>query len=425
MTVLQYPRLGETVRREVLPNGLTVFLVPKPEHRRRYAFFAANYGGMDMTFRLNGTLHRTAAGIAHYLEHKMFDTPDGSAMQTLTLRGAEPNAFTANTMTAYYFDCTEQFDENLRTLLSFVSQPYFTDESVEKERGIISQEIRMVEDTPDWQVYMQMMRLLYPDSPLSTPIAGTVESIAAIDARTLYDCHAAFYAPSNMALCVVGDVRMEDILTAANDVLPAAAGARAEREYGTPGPITARRAARTMAVSTPQFLAGWRLVPAAAGDDSLRQSLVADVACDLLLGDSSPLYNRLYDARRINGSFGVGFDRLPGAAYVYAGGECSESDAVVADIIDAARAMARSGVDEAAFRRSLRAGFGASVRALNSFENIAVSLCEGFFRGSDPFRLPEIFDTIRPADAEAFLRDAFTAENCVLSLIEPGKEESE
>lgn len=424
MTVTTYPRLGETVQREVLPNGLTVLLVPKPGFRRCYAFFATHYGGMDLRFEHAGAHHDTPAGIAHYLEHKMFDTPEGSAMTPFAQRGAEPNAFTSTTMTAYYFESTEYFDENLRTLLDFVSVPYFTDESVEKERGIIAQEIRMMEDSPDWQVYMQMMRLLYPESTFSTAIAGTVESIADIDADTLYACHKTFYDPANMALCVVGDVTMERVLAAARDVLPAQGGEKPAHDYGTAGEIAERRAVRTMSVAMPQFLAGWRVTSTPPGDAQMRQDLIADVAGDLLLGEASPLYNRLYDAKRINSSFGEGFGQLPGAAYAYAGGECEECEAVTAEIIAEAQRMAREGVNEAAFRRALRACFGTALRSLNSFENIAVSLCDGLFQGGDPFRLPEIFDSIRREDIEQFLRETYTEENCVLSIIRPGKEET-
>ena len=157
MNEKSYPRIGETVLEKTLPNGLKIFIVPKPQHRKKYAFFATRYGGMDMQFIRNGEKCDTPAGIAHYLEHKMFDTKDGNALQVLSQNGAEPNAFTSNAMTGYYFDCTEHFEENLRILLSFVSVPYFTDESVEKERGIIGQEIRMVEDSPDWQVYERLL----------------------------------------------------------------------------------------------------------------------------------------------------------------------------------------------------------------------------------------------------------------------------
>ena len=142
----------------------------------------------------------------------MFDTEDGNALQELAMNGAEPNAFTSNAITCYYFDSTEKFYENLEILLSFVSVPYFTDESVEKEQGIIGQEIGMIEDNPEWQVYKQLMQSLYHTSPARTPVAGSVESIREITAQTLYDCHKAFYTPANMCLVVVGDVEPQQVL---------------------------------------------------------------------------------------------------------------------------------------------------------------------------------------------------------------------
>ena len=204
-----YPRIGETVLRTTLPNGLTVAVVPKPLYRKRYAFFTTRYGGMDMRFRLDGVWHDTPAGIAHYLEHKMFDTEDGNALQELSQNGAEPNAFTSNATTAYYFDCTEHFEENLRILLSFVSVPYFTQESVDKERGIIEQEIRMYEDNADSACFENLFAAMYSRHPARIPICGSVESIAEITPETLYACHKAFYDPGNMMLCAIGDVDAE------------------------------------------------------------------------------------------------------------------------------------------------------------------------------------------------------------------------
>ena len=180
MEKLEFPRVGEQMYHQVLDNGLHIFVVPKPGFQKSYAFFATNYGGMDMKFKLDGQDMDTPAGVAHYLEHKMFDTADGNAMQEMAKNGAEPNAFTSNAMTAYYFDCTEHFDENLRQLLSFVSVPYFTDESVAKEQGIIAQEIGMIEDDPEWQVYKRMLQALYRESPARIPVAGSVESISHI-----------------------------------------------------------------------------------------------------------------------------------------------------------------------------------------------------------------------------------------------------
>ena len=303
-----YPRIGETVLRTTLPNGLTVAVVPKPLYRKRYAFFTTRYGGMDMRFRLDGVWHDTPAGIAHYLEHKMFDTEDGNALQELSQNGAEPNAFTSNATTAYYFDCTEHFEENLKILLSFVSVPYFTQESVDKERGIIGQEIRMVEDTPDWRVYTNLLECLYHSSPARVAIAGTVESIAEITPETLYACHKAFYDPANMMLCVVGDVKPDEIAAIAEEILPNSRGEVIERDYGQEDMRVVEKCRReAMEVSMPQFLVGFKCPPAADGAALMRQDIIADIACDILLGDSSPLYQRLYDKGLINGSFGGGF----------------------------------------------------------------------------------------------------------------------
>ena len=206
MEKLEFPRVGEQMYHQVLDNGLHIFVVPKPGFQKSYAFFATNYGGMDMKFCLDGQWHQSPAGVAHFLEHKMFDTKEGNALQELAKNGAEPNAFTSNAMTGYYFDSTAHFAENLEILLSFVSIPYFTKESVEKEQGIIGQEIRMVEDDPDNQVFYGLMECLFDHHPIRVPIAGTQESISHITAETLYACHKAFYDPSNMVLCVAGDV---------------------------------------------------------------------------------------------------------------------------------------------------------------------------------------------------------------------------
>ncbi|MBE7009744.1 MAG: insulinase family protein [Ruminococcaceae bacterium] len=421
MTETKYPRIGETVLRETLPNGLRVVVVPKPGYRKRYAFFATRYGGMDMRFRLGGVWHDTPAGIAHYLEHKMFDTEDGSAMQALSQNGAEPNAFTANSMTAYYFDCTEHFEENLRVLLSFVSVPYFTRQSVEKERGIIAQEILMTEDTPDWRVYKNLLQCLYRSNPARVPVAGTVESIGEITPETLYACHKAFYAPSNMLLCVVGDVDPETVLAAAREVLPAERGEEIEREYGDAedAGVFEKSAVCPMEVATPQFLVGFKCPACDDGEELFRQSLVGELACDILLGDSSPLYMRLYDEGLINGSFGGDFDQLPGAAYLYAGGECKDPEAVARAIMDEAARLAREGVDETFYQQIRRANFGASLRSLNSFENIAVGMADGCFRGFDPYRFPELYDSIGKADIEAFLRSNITEERRAMSRVVP------
>ncbi|MBQ9721566.1 MAG: insulinase family protein [Oscillospiraceae bacterium] len=426
MLKTEYPRIGETVLSETLPNGLRLVVVPKPGYRKRYAFFTTRYGGMDMKFKLGDTWYDTPAGIAHYLEHKMFDTEEGNALQELSQNGAEPNAFTANSMTAYYFDCTEHFEENLRILLSFVSVPYFTQESVDKERGIISQEIRMTEDSPDWRVYKNLLSCLYRTNPARVPIAGTVESIQEITPETLYACHKAFYDPSNMLLCVVGEVDAEAVAAIAREILPEQRGEAIERDYGESEELTVFQKSVTfpMEIATPQFLVGFKCPAGGDGEALFRQSLIGELTCDILLGDSSPLYMRLYDEGLINGSFGGDFDQLPGVAYLFAGGECKEPEKVSRAIMDEAARLGREGVDETYYQQIRRANFGASLRSLGSFENIAVGMADGCFRGFDPYRFPEVYDSITRADIEAFLRENVTEERCAISMLVPKKGES-
>ena len=420
MKAIEYPRAGETVYRRKLANGLEVVTVSKPYHAKSYAFFAVRYGGMDIRFRQDGQWRDTPAGIAHYLEHKMFEMEEGNVMVDFARNGASDNAFTSNAMTAYYFTSTDHFYENLRTLLRFVSTPYFTEESVAKEQGIIGQEIRMIEDNPDWQFYARMLRALYSVSTARTSIAGTVESISRITAETLYDCHKAFYTPSNMILTVVGNVDPVKVSDLARRILPKEGGPVIPRDYGSePEAVGAKEARMAMEVSSPQFLAGWKCRPVPEGEERLRRLILGSLAWDLLFGESSPLYQRLYSRGLINASFGGAFELMPGVAYLYAGGESKEPRAVAAGLQKEADRLVREGVDGDFFQRTLRASFGSSLRGLNSFENIAVSLTEGYFGGYDPFRFPEVFDAITQQDVLDFLRDNVTAERSALSEIVP------
>ena len=416
-----YERIGEEVLRATLPNGLPVYIVPKKGFSRKYALFATRYGGMDMRFEKDGQWLDTPAGIAHYLEHKMFDTEEGNALQELAKNGAEPNAFTSNAITCYYFDATEKFYESLEILLSFVSVPYFTDESVQKEQGIIAQEIGMIEDNPEWQVYKQLMQALYHTSPARTPVAGSVESISHITAQTLYDCHKAFYTPANMCLVVVGDVKPERIIASANQILPAKSGPLIRRDYGAEEELTAAEhfVSAAMEVSMPTFLVGFKCPPQHGGEQQHRFTAIGELACDVLMGESSPLYARLYAEGLINGSFGAAFDLLPGASYVYAGGDSKDPQAVAEAILAEAQQLVSQGIDGDYYRRVVNANFGAALKALNSFESIAVSMAEGCFQGYDPYRFPEVYDSITVEDVLDFLRRNMTRDHMALSVITP------
>jgi hypothetical protein len=233
METKRFENIGETLYSAALPNGLRLRVIPKSGYSTSFAAFATNYGGAYRRFRAGGDFIDTPAGVAHFLEHKMFDMPDGDgALSLLSANGADPNAFTSSGMTCYYFESTRSFYENLEMLLKFVSTPYFTAESVEKEQGIIGQEIVMTEDSPDFAVYMNLLKLLYASHPIRDAVAGTVESIAEITPEVLYSCHKVFYNPSNMTLCVAGDVDAEKILETAAAILPADPGPVPQADFG-------------------------------------------------------------------------------------------------------------------------------------------------------------------------------------------------
>lgn len=419
-----YRQLDETVYRETCANGLRLIVVQKPGFSKRYAFFATNYGSMDMRFSVNGEWKETPAGVAHYLEHKMFDTREGNALQELAKLGAEPNAFTSDAITGYYFESTEHFEECLRILLSFVSVPYFTEESVAKEQGIIGQEIRMIEDNPNWRVYSNLLKGLYQNHPARIPVAGSVESIAEITAETLYDCHHAFYDPSNMALCVVGDVDAERILQIVDEVLPASSGDAIGRDWGEQerASVASASVETAMEVSLPLFLCGYKCDSVADGEENLRRELIGNMACDILFGESSPLYNRLYAEGIINSEFGGGYELLPGISFVVVGGESQSPRKVHLAIVEEAERLSREGVDETLYQQIRKATYGSLLRGLNSFEGIAVGMAEAAFHGYDYYRFPEIFETITKADVEKFLADYVIPDRATISIIHPKAE---
>ena len=421
----EFSRLGETMYREKLENGLTVFVFPKPEFEKGYAFFAANYGGMDVRFCQDGTWRDTPAGVAHYLEHKMFDTKEGNALQDLAANGASPNAFTSTAITGYYFESTDHFADNLRILLSFVSQPWFTQESVDKERGIIGQEIRMIEDNPDWRVFTNLMAALYEKHPVRLSVAGSVESIAQITPETLYQCHEAFYNPANMVLCMAGQMDPEAVCALAREVLPAQPKPAAQRDLGGEEPVGAARSLveQTMAVSTPIFQLGVKGDAPQMGREGARQELVGELACEALLGNSSPLYARLYREGLINRGFTYGYESLPGAAFLAAGGESKNPQAVRRAVEKEAQRIAREGIDPQLWERIKKGTYGGKVRSLNSFETLCVGQARSFFTGDDLLDFPALFEQVSREDAQDLIARWFVPERMALSVIRPGEEE--
>ncbi len=368
MKEITYDRLAQTIYRDTLPNGLELCVIPKPGFSRKYAFFGTNYGSVDTRFTLDGIQMSSADGVAHYLEHKMFDTEDGNALQALSATGASPNAFTSYHMTAYHFECTDGFEENLRTLLSFVSVPYFTQETVDKERGIIAQEIKMYEDSPGSRLGENLFRAMYLHHPLKTNIAGTVESIQEITPQMLYDCHRAFYDPSNMMLCVAADIDPERVRAIALEVLPKEPGGVSDRDYGPKEPLVPamREISQEMEVSMPMFAIGFKCPELPEGQDRLRQELIGDLAAELLCGESSALYRRLYEDGLIDTGFSVGYEMLKGMPSLTMSGESDDPHRVLEAILAEAKRIGEQGGNAELFHRLKRSALGRRHRGLDS-----------------------------------------------------------
>jgi predicted Zn-dependent peptidase len=368
------------------------------------------------------------AGVAHFLEHKMFDMPNGvNAMQMFESFGGQPNAFTSHSTTAYHFSCVGNFEENLRVLMETVSTPYFTSESVEKEKGIIGQEIRMVEDSPGSRVFENMLGMMFPGHPAGTCIAGTVESISGISAYMMYECFHAFYDPSNMCLCVVGDVDPESVRRIASSVLELGATSSGKgsssqvrpkviRDYGSGGKPLILLKEQKMEVSVPLFCVGAPTAPPREGVETLFFELVCELAMEVLVGQSSPLHSRLYSEGIINKSFEYGYYRVPERACLLCIGESSDPQRVREELLREVRRVRSEGLDLEAFERLKRSLLGERLRSLDETEELCRLQAAAHFRGANYFDFYDCFERLTPEaalDALACLEEQST----VLSVV--------
>ena len=416
-----FPALREHYFEETLDNGLVVRVIPRPGFAKKFAFLATDFGSIDMKFAFDGREYEVPAGVAHYLEHKMFDLPEGNAMEIYAKYGGSNNAFTNYTMTAYYVECTECFEENLQTLLRMVTTPYFTEESVEKERGIIEQEIRMYEDSAGSACFENLLAAMYENHPARIPICGTVGSIAQITPEILYACHRAFYDPANMMLCVVGDVDAARVIDMAREFTPAGTQQRAVRRYGPQEtmhcPQTLVR--RQMEVSMPTFAIGFKCPPAGEGMEAERQELIGDMAAELLTGESSALYQRLYEQGVIDGDFSSEFEHMKGLALLIAAGDSDTPEQVLDEILAEARRVETEGIDRAQFERLRKSMLGRRTRDLDSFEGMCYEMCGCGFEGAEYLEYPAVFRMVTPEDVELFIRENVIKERAAISIVEP------
>ena len=419
-----YPELQEQVFWSTLENGLTVAVVPRPGFTKKLAYFVTDYGSIHTGFTLNGEALQAPDGVAHFLEHKMFDLPGRDVTAEFAALGAVPNAFTSYDMTAYYFSCTENFAESLALLLEFVSTPYFTEESVAKEQGIIGQEIGMNEDNPDTRVFENLMLAMYRQHPIRFPILGTRETIGQITPQVLHQCHRAFYHPGNMLLCVVGDVDPEQVAAIARKQLPPASGDTVSRPKQWDEEMTCPQSqiAASMEVAMPMFQLGFKSEPLGFGEAAVRAEVIGDLAAEALFGESSPLYLKLYEEGLIDSSFGGGFETVEGMSMLTASGDSDNPEAVRDAILAAAEELARQGIRDEDFARMKRSALGRRIRDLDSFDATCFRICAYHFSGFDYFRFPAVYRDVTVAEIQNFIKTAVTQQRCSLSVIYPTEE---
>lgn len=406
MNKTEYDQINETLYHEVLPNGLTVYLLPKNDYHKTYGLFSTNYGSIDNEFIPYGSDKKIKVpdGIAHFLEHKLFEKEDGDVFQLFGQQGASANAFTSFTKTSYLFSTTDQVEKNLTTLLDFVQAPYFTEETVNKEKGIIGQEIQMYEDDPNWRMFFGILNNLYPEHPLHIDIAGTVESIEAITADDLYTCYRTFYQPSNMVLFVVGKLEPEKLMELirtnqnAKDFPPAQ---KIERYFpDNNGDIIAKSSMRS-AITRDKFVLGIKgldVLPA-EGKELLRYKTALNLLFQLLLGNTSQNYLKMYNDGLIDDSFGFEFSLDREFHFADFSGDTDQPEKAAEKVKEI---LLHFEEDKELSEENLtllkKKMLGQYFQTLNSLEYIANQFTQSLFGDQTLFDLPEIIESIQLAD---------------------------
>ena len=406
MNKTEYDQINETLYHEVLPNGLTVYLLPKNDYHKTYGLFSTNYGSIDNEFIPYGSDKKIKVpdGIAHFLEHKLFEKEDGDVFQLFVQQGASANAFTSFTKTSYLFSTTDQVEKNLTTLLDFVQAPYFTEETVNKEKGIIGQEIQMYEDDPNWRMFFGILNNLYPEHPLHIDIAGTVESIEAITADDLYTCYRTFYQPSNMVLFVVGKLEPEKLMELirtnqnAKDFPPAQ---KIERYFpDNNGDIIAKSSMRS-AITRDKFVLGIKgldVLPA-EGKELLRYKTALNLLFQLLLGNTSQNYLKMYNDGLIDDSFGFEFSLDREFHFADFSGDTDQPEKAAEKVKEI---LLHFEEDQELSEENLtllkKKMLGQYFQTLNSLEYIANQFTQSLFGDQTLFDLPEIIESIQLAD---------------------------
>ena len=402
------------------PSGLKILVMPKENYSSTYAIFATKYGSIDTMIQMkDGSFKEIPEGTAHFLEHKLFESEDLDAFERFAKTGASANAYTSFDRTGYLFSCSANFKKNLEILLDFVQNPYFTQATVEKEQGIIGQEIDMYKDVPDWEVMFNCLMNMYHNLPVRIDIAGTHESIAQISAETLYGCYDNFYNLHNMVLSVAGNVSGDEVIEVADKMLKPVEGKMAQRKViDEPKEVVSSYVEEKLSVATPQFMFGFkenRDTP----ERTAKEEVTMEILLDMISGQSSELYRRLFDGKLINNSFGFEYFTGFGYSCVFFAGESTEPKAVADEIVKEIKSFRENGFDKAAFDRTKKKLYGRMIMGMNDVDGIANNMAISYFAGEDIFTDFEIYKTVTLEDVEELFKNTLDENYSVLSVIKP------
>ncbi|MBQ7012425.1 MAG: insulinase family protein [Oscillospiraceae bacterium] len=425
MREIRCEQAGESCLIVKHPSGLEIRIMEMPGFHTAHALFGTRYGSINNRFRLKGDAEYTQVpdGIAHFLEHKLFENEDCDAFAQYAKTGANANAYTSFDRTCYLFSCSENFAESLEILLSFVQAPYFTQASVDKEQGIIGQEIRMYDDEPSWQVFFNALRGMYHSHPVNIDIAGTVESIAEIDADLLYRCYNTFYNLHNMVLSVAGNVKADEVLAICDRLLKPCEDQGLEQVFpDEPYEVVTAETEAAMSVGAPMFYLGFKLRPR-SGYALLKAELTAYMLMLTLLGNTSAFYQEMTEQGLLNSEFSVDTP-FSGNGYfaLLCGGESRDPRAVRDRILQVIEDAKVNGFDTETFELTRRTHYGAMIRSCNNVESNATNMLNAFISEMEPFESIRALSEITVADAERFLREELDTANITLSIVHNGKE---
>ena len=412
---------------ETLENGLRVYFMPKRGFVKKYAILATDFGSNDLEFVPKGECDRIRVheGIAHFLEHKMFEQPDGgNAFDLFSKYGASANAFTNFNMTAYLFSATENFNECLTHLIDYVQTPYYTEENVEKEKGIIAQEIKMYDDDPSWQVYFNALKAMYQKHNVRIDIAGDVDSIYKITPDELYKCYNTFYNPSNMILFVIGDLDENEVM----DVIKKANHSDIEKIEGKiqrfpneePKEIAHKEIVEKYQVSMPMFNIAYKDEDVnLRGKELLKKEVVSDILCDMIFKTGSELNEDMYMKGMVNDSFYGGFYSEVEYAFTLISGEGKDPHKVKDTITEYLERYKKEGLSRVGFERAKKKKIGEFLKYMDSMEFIANNFISYAFKDVNILDYLEVLKEVEFEDVENRLRTHFKEENCVISIVEP------